>query len=264
MCDVKLEIPFQKQELKLEQQFPSKKLSIPYKDPTTFENVELKTSALSKSYWTGNATFEVVGDICKEEDYLDFNGILKIEQYKSGPLETKGGVVQFKRLFFHFRDLEIPIHVKYYYDTETICEEKPQINKSYNFYTLLQSTDVSQNVIPPNGIVPQINPKSDSTFKFTRFFVTNSDNESNMNPLFNNLEPEFKRLDSSFNAFYQFIATELNETKFASQITTELNRIICSPKTTEENMKNSYILYNEKIHHLKELNIYSLIRNKYN
>lgn len=280
MCDVKLQNPFQKQEISINEEHPSKKISIAYQDPTTFENVILNSFSLTKSFWSGKVSFETIGDICDFGDYIEFNGILKIEKYKSGPLETKGGIVQFKRLYFHFRDLEIPVTIKYYYDKEKICNEDIIQNNSSpislgltfhlshhnsdTYYYKRIDTSNNQIVNDKSGLNVRINTTPETSVKLSKYFVTNLDNENNMNPLMNNLEPKFRQYDSSFNPFYQAIASSIVDVSLGRKVEKELNRIICSSQTpSEEIVKNSYVLFNEKVNHLRELNLYSLIRKNY-
>jgi hypothetical protein len=306
MCDVKLEIPFQKQESIIDEEHSFNRITIPYQDPTTFENVSLNSTSLTKSFWKGKVIFDVSGDICKNEDLLTeeekeqgdkrktltLNGILRVEEYKAGPLETKGGIVQFKRLYFHFRDLEIPIKIIYRYDPETICEDniinpirhltKIDKNELKSIQKRIVSTtwrdmygdmfqfkisdfdyfhiqDGSNNRISTDEkrFDIEVIRSIDSNLKFNRYFVTNQDNENNMNPLFNNLEPYFKKYDSSFNLFYDTLVSGLNDISFSEKIEIELKRIIC--ETKDEDVKNIYVSFNDKINHLKERDLYSLI-----
>jgi hypothetical protein len=278
MCDAKLQIPFQTQELSINEDVPFDKISIPYKDPTTFEDVILKSISSTDSFWTGKISFQIIGDICdysvarsapdlKDSTYIEANGILKVEQVKVGPMGTDGGVIQFRRLYFQFRDLEVPIKIKYYYDIKTICDENISLEKMPTLDSFFHKTiDVSGETMEPikEGLIIEVNPTEEKSYSFGRYFVTNGDNEKNMNTLFNNLEPEFRKYDTFLKPLYQSIVSGLNRISLSSRIETELKRIICaSKKSSEETIKNSYILYNQKINILKELNLYSIIRNNY-
>ena len=282
MCDAKLQIPFQTQELSIKEDIPFDKISISYKDPTTFEDIKLKSTSSTDSFWTGKTSFQIIGDICdysvtgapdpsapelKDSSYIEANGILKVEQLKVGPMGTEGGIVQFRRLYFQFRELEVPIKIKYYYDVKTICNENISLEKMPTLDSFFHKTiDVSGEPMeePKEGLIIEVNPTEEKSYRFGRYFVTNADNEKNMNPLFNNLEPEFRKYDTFFKPLYQSIVSGLNRISLSARIETELKRIICeSKKSSEETIKNSYVLYNQKINILKELNIYSIIRNNY-
>lgn len=267
MCDAKLQIPFQSQEISIKEEVPLNKIKIPYTDPTTEEKVSLKSSSLTKSFWSGKTSFDIVGDICDFQNYIQAKGILKIENLKIGPMETSGGIVEFKRLFLRFNELEIPIQIKYDYQLEEICKEPVTTNKMPTLDSYFQQTmDVSAVPLEEKedaGLVVEIHPTQETPVKFTKYFTTNADNEKNQNLLMNNLEPEFKKYDSSFNQVFQANISNLSASSLAKRIEEELKRIIClSKKSSEETIKTAYSRYQQKVHHLRELNIYSIIYHK--
>ena len=261
MCDVKLQNPFQKQESPIKENIPFQPFSLTYKDPTVFEDLTLSTNRLTKTIWEGNITFEIFGDICDYNNYIEANGLLKIGMFKTGPLETKGGVIQFKRLFFNFSDLEIPVKIKYEYNPETLCNESTSEAIETNYFEK-HIVDASSTTMEKRSLFTITTaPTSERPIKFNKYYVTNSDTETNMNNLFNNLESEIKKIDTFFLPFYNFVAYSLPETELGKKIENEFKRIIClSKKSSNETVKTGSVFYKEKIDYLKEMNLYSLIR----
>ena len=275
MCDVKLQNPFQTQELSIDEKTTTKKIGIPYKDLTTSEDISLYSGLTNQTNWIGKVSFSIVGDICDRKDYVEGNGILKIDKLKTGPYETKGGIIQFRRLYFNFKEMEIPIKVRFKYDKDKLCTTD---DSSKPLQTAITSDisggtqDISGGTRDISGswdisgvnLIVKVNTTPDSPVKFKEYVVTNGDNETNTNQLMNNLEPLFRKSDSEFIPFYDALVGSTYKLTLEKNIEAEFKKVICGPKkSNDEVVKSSYTLYQQKINHLKELNIYSVIRSKY-
>jgi hypothetical protein len=123
MCEAKVNIPFLKQEISVQNTLPLNDIKIVYDDPTLLETLTFYTFKISGIKLDGKISLGVSGEICDYKDHLEGKGILKFEDFVAGPYETEGGIVSFKRLFLHFKNLEIPIRLYYEYDDDTLCGE---------------------------------------------------------------------------------------------------------------------------------------------
>jgi hypothetical protein len=294
MCD-KVIIPFLKQEIQISDTLPLDNIKISYEDPTLLEKLSILGFTNTGIKLDGKINLDVSGLCDTSENRLEANGKIKLENLVSGPYETQGGIVSFRRLFFHFKNLEIPIQIYYEYDKQKVCDP------SYNLIDISGATgggatgtsgatgakkilfptvdkidgsgnkDISGNKDLSNNIVKrrpfEINVNTDgseNTFQFEKFFVTNGIQETNVNLIFTTLESYFKDPKSIFTPVYQSYLNSLIQTKLGMIIKQELNRILCLKYNknnipSEDNISKTYVNYKEKIERLKINQIYSVI-----
>jgi hypothetical protein len=139
MCD-KLNIPFLKQEINISETLPLENIKIPYEDPTLLEKLTVLGFPNTGLKIDGKINLDVSGICDISQNRLEANGKLKLENIVSGPYETEGGIISFRRLFLHFKNLEIPIQIYYEYEKEKVCDP------SYNLINgITGSTGGSEN-----------------------------------------------------------------------------------------------------------------------
>ena len=245
MCEAKVNIPFLKQEINLNEAFPLYDIKISYKDPTLLEDLVWLNLTSSLIQIKDKVSIDVSNQICDYGDHLEAKGILSLDDVIAGPYQTEGGVVQFRRLYIHLKKVQIPIKIYYEYNQDELCN----INKE----------DVSENLIHDiSGIMmkPPFEIKLDNSNNiiFDKFFVTNGLNESNMNTIFNQLEPQFRDINGLFRPIYQSYVKVLEKTKMNNLVKQEMNRILClyknkTTKSSEITPQNAF--YREKIERLK-------------
>jgi hypothetical protein len=281
MCDDKVKIPFLKQEFSLKETIPPPNdIKIPYKDETIFEDIVLSNLPSLGIQYDGKISLDISGDICDFGNYLEANGILKFENIVSGPFQTEGGTVQFRRLYAHFRNLEIPVKVVYQYNPNYVCSIE---DLSENIPDLIQSSDESGNLVDGSGNkdnsgnlvdgsqnnLPKkqlefiLNPTDQNSYRFEKYFVTNGLNETNQNIIFNNLESKLKMPNNIYEPIYKLFTDSIPSIQIGDFIVQEMNRILClkygKKNNKDENVINVYKIYNEKLERLKINQIYSVI-----
>jgi hypothetical protein len=265
MCEDKVKIPFLKQEFLIKETIPApNNIKIPYKDETLLEDIVLSNLPSMGIQYQGKIILDMSGDICDYKNYLEANGILKFESILSGPYETQGGVIQFRRLYFHFRNLEIPVKIIYQYNPDLICsnQNKEDLSENQTLNILFgpdenfipsfspppspspspvplpsdgsgnkdnsgNLVDGSENIFPKKQLEFKLNANNDNTYRFEKYFVTNGLNETNQNVIFNNLENKFKTPNNIYEPIYQLFVDSIENLQLADFIVQELNRILC-------------------------------------
>lgn len=243
MCEAKVNIPFLKQEIILNEAFPLYDIKIPYQDQTLMEDLVWLNLPNSMIQIKDKVSIDVSDQICDYGDHLEANGILKLDDLVAGPYQTEGGVVQFRRLYIHLKNIQIPIKIYYEYNQDALCDIGKQ--------------DISENLIQDmSGIIMkppfEIVLDNSNNLIFDKFFVTNGLNETNMNMIFNRLEPQFKEIQGLFRPIYQSYVKVLEKTKMNELVKKEMNRILCLYKNkTPKSTDITPIYYKEKIERLK-------------
>jgi hypothetical protein len=248
MCDRKLNSSFKNQSSTKPEILKSEKLVINYDDPTLFQNVGLYSGVSRTTSISGEIVLQIDGDICNFGNYLEANGNLKMAQILTGPYETKGGILEYRRLYFFFKDLNLKVKIRYNYDPKTICNGKPIPNP----IEPQTAQDLSQNKI-------LIQVDSDELIEFSGFIASNGADTSNINLQMQNLKPFFEDPKKGFFPFYDAFLINLNENSgFGKLIDQEFQRILC-----ESNLEKAKIGdYYDKIEKIKDLNLVSVIFRK--
>jgi hypothetical protein len=249
MCD-KIGTKFQTQTSTEKILFRPNNISIPYVGPTIPDSTKLTSRSNTIATITDGIEFEQIGDICSRITYLETNGILKIKNIVSGGYQTFGGKLEFKELYFFFSDLIMNIKVRYYFNPFTICKDDIQkMNNDENrpFMVIIDDT---------KGI----------SFDKDKYFVTNSEDRNNINPLFFDLIPSLSNYNSEFGPFFdQFVAPIMNQTGFGIQIGKEFNRVYCEEYHKQTQVKfedlDLYHIYEDRVDRLKRMGIYDIFHN---
>ena len=214
MCDQILKNPFQNQSLDIEM-IPMNMFSIPYGGPTIKEDVTLDSVDTTENM-ISKISFEPTSDICLNKNQITTSGILKISYFRSGPYQTLGGTLEFRRLFLHFKDLVLNVKVKFTYNPDTICKNS-------------EDTKLVMIVDPEKGI------------DFDEYFVTDGSDITNINDLFYDLTKYFKNYSSNFGVLFDILLMSiLDKSKFKKQIIDEFTRLICLEQKKEAPVSSSY------------------------
>jgi len=246
MCDNPIS---KKIEVKSEtkEEIPASNMNVEYKGKTTGMATSLKSRPKSTIEVKGNLKFETVGDICDKTDYLESKAIFSIEHLMLGPLDTFGSKLTFDNMYFHFKDLKMNLIVRFYYNSLTICRESPETNEKRDY-----------------SIKYEIDKEPGLDLKL--FYATNG-KTNDINSLFYDLEEDFKSYNSGFAKFYDYLLDQLDGSfQFSKQIEDEFKKVYCEQaqeqakeQTEEKAIKNTYILYKQKIDILKKLDVYPVI-----
>jgi hypothetical protein len=241
MCDKILSKKYITQTSDKQLEFNANSINIPYKGPTTGLETSLRSTNQQKVKIQGKTSFEVTSDICDRENFLETKAILSFENLMAGPYETVGSEIEFKNLYFHFKNLKIHILTKFYFNPLSICRKEDLLSTKGNG-SLMFLIDEEMGV------------------EFEKYFVTNGDNQTEINELFFDLEPSFKNYNSTFGIFFDSIVNKFEfNREFGNLIRNEFVKILCESKKESENNIPIYF-YLEKVEHLKQMNVYSVIK----
>ena len=238
MCDKILSKKYSTQNIDKTIEFTANSINIPYKGPTTGLETSLRSTKDQKVILKGKISFEVEADICDRENLLETSAILMIEKLTAGPYETVGSEIEFKDLYFHFKNLKLFLKTKFYFNPLSICREEESVSTK-GIGSLMFMIDEEKGI------------------EFEKYFVSNGTDETKVNELFYDLEPQFKIYNSTFGIFFDSIAEKLEFNKdFGTPVKNEFIKILC--EYNKENIPTQ--AYYEKVEHLKQMNIYSVIK----
>jgi hypothetical protein len=244
MCDRIISKKYTLQNTNQTISFTANSINIPYKGPTTGLETSLRSSNQQQVTIKGKSSFDVEGEICDRDNFIETKAILFFENLNAGPYETVGSEIEFKNLYFHFRNLKIHLNLKFYFNPLSICRkiEETVSSKGNGSLMLLINEEL--------GV------------EFDEYFVSDGEDEKNINDLFFDLEPFFKNYNSTFGIFFDSIVDkfEFNQ-EFGSLIRNEFVRLLCEHR--KENPKSEEIpvfAFREKMNLLKEKDIYSVIK----
>jgi hypothetical protein len=250
MCD-KLTTPFNPQSSDENISFPPKTVSIPYVGPTYGGKATLNTKSGTIAIVSNNASFETVSPLCVSGNTINSSSKISIGKLKSGPYEEINTNyvdtgINFASLFFNFFELELLANIQYTFDPKLICDQTtPQ---TYNIdnspFTTINVTSIKYNK--------------------SKYFATNTGDDTNINNLFYDIRDQFADASGSFVGFFDSILYGLlNKTGFGKKVEAEFDRVYCKDKNaSSENVKNPYLMYDEKVNLLKSLGIYEVILSK--
>jgi hypothetical protein len=243
MCDQILSKKYSTQNTDKTIEFNPNSIIIPYKGPTTGLETSLRSSKNQKTKIQGKTSFEVSDEICDRDNFLETKAILSIEKLMTGPYETVGSQIEFKDLYFHFKNLKMYLRVKFYFNPLSICRTEEETASTKGNGALMLLVDEEMGV------------------EFERYFVTNGEKETDVNDLFFDLESFFKNYNSTFGIFFDAIVDkfEFNQ-EIGHLIRNEFVKILCEHKKEPKSEVVRYQCYQEKISYLKQNNIYSLIK----
>jgi hypothetical protein len=235
MCDKKIQFKIPTISSKIAEVFDNQHVNIPYTGPTVPEETALMPTSIAKTK-VDQLEFEHMSDfLCDRGNYLETKGKVKLDHLSSGPYETFGGTLEFKRLHFHFKNLVIPLKIRYYFNKSKICEVDIDVS-GRNLGSIVPTieTDIS-------GIV------------FDQYFCSDGEDPSNINQLFYDLEPYFKDYSSNFGVFFDaFMDPIMDRSLFAKKIHQQIMKIYCQ-ELKNEMPKNAFVSYHEKIQRIKEM-----------
>ena len=223
MCDQKIKTPFETVSNEMEL-FPMNNVAIPYGGPTIKEDVQLDSFGTTENM-ISKITFTPTGDICINKDGLVTTGEIKIQYFRTGPYQTIGGTLEFRRLFFHFKDLILNVKVKFVYNTDNICSNNPTDTKLFIIIDREKGVD------------------------FDEYFVTDGTDITNINDLFYDLTMYFKNYSSNFGVLFDILLNSLLEKSgFVKIISNEFIRIICEDQKLS---KTTTTVFRDKLQRLK-------------
>lgn len=242
MCD-EISTPFKTQTSNQDITFAPKPFRIPFVGPTYSVNAFFTTLPKTKAFVTQGISLEILDPVCDQVTFLQSKATIKIGRLKCGPYADTGGDIDFKSIFFNFYDLTIQTGIKYNFDSLLICDDtKP---KTYN----IDNMPFETNVISVN-------------FDPSKYFTTNTDDDTNINPLFKDLIPLFLDGSGNFIEFWNSICYGLlNSSGFGRQVEQEMDNIYC--KDNNQLVKNPYRLYDQKIKRLKQKDLIQVFLTKY-
>jgi hypothetical protein len=235
MCEKKIQTPFEKI-LITENTFPMEKLSIFYGGPSIKEDVTLASFDITENM-VSKISFQPTSDICVSDKSITTTGDIKIEYLRTGPYQTLGGTLEFRRLFFHFKDLVIHVKIKFIYNSDTVCTDASDTK-------LLLIVDKDKGV------------------NFDTYFATDGTDITNINELFYDLDKYFKNYSSNFGVLFDILLNSIiKNSELGKLINNELIRIICD----SEKQKIPAFSYIEKLQRLNQRgDIDIIIKNKNN
>jgi hypothetical protein len=243
MCDRKLNQSFRKQSSNTLEKIKTSKTVIDYQDPTLFQNITFYSSGLTTTSISGEILLELDDEICNYGNYVEAKGILSIDSLKTGPYETKGGILSFRRLYFMISKLVIPIQLRYNYDPNTVCNGNPVPEN--NRVPPKENVDLSG-----NKIMIRMDPNKDVIF--SDFISTNGEDINNRNLLMENLKSFFLDRTKGFTPFFESITIGINEeTALGKLVDMEMKRILCDQIIN--------INFQEKFDHIRNMNLESVI-----
>jgi hypothetical protein len=237
MCDKKIHFPSERIYSKTHEIFENEHVNIPYTGPTVPEETALMPTAIAKTHLKDGLTFETVQDfLCDRGNLIETKGKVKIGKLSSGPYETFGGTLEFKRLHFHFENLVLPLHVKYYFNKSKICDDlnsKDRIDVPEN---IIQKDVSGRNM---GSIVATIHTDI-SEISFDKYYCSDGEDPTNINQLFYDLEPYFSDYSSNFGIFFDaFIDPIMDQSLFAKKIHHRLQTIYCKNSNNKGEDKGS-------------------------
>ena len=243
MCDKKIQFQIPKITSKVREIFKNDHVNIPYTGPTIPEETALMPTPLAQTR-IEEPFFEHVSEfVCDRGNFLEAKGKLGIKSISSGPYETFGGTLEFKRLHFHFKNLEIPVRIRYYFNKSKICEVEVKE----------EEPDISENQIVKDmsgrnfgSIISNVRTDG-SGISFEKYFCSDGEDPSNINQLFYDLEPYFSDYSSNFGVFFDVLLDPiLDQSMFAKKIHHQMIKLYC-----KETPKSS--AYQDKIQRIKNM-----------
>jgi hypothetical protein len=249
MCDKKIQNKLSNITSKIREVFKNDHVNIPYTGPTVPEETALMPTAIAKTK-LDQLEFEHVTDfLCDRGNYIETKGKLKVNNLSSGPYETFGGTLEFKRLHFHFKNLAIPVKIRYYFNKSKICEVDVDEKEE----------DISENQIEKDisgrnlGSILATIDSDVSGILFDQYFCSDGEDPNNINQLFYDLEPYFKDYSSNFGVFFDaFMDPIMDQSLFAKKIHHRLMKIYCK-ELKSDIPKNAFVSYHEKVQRIKEM-----------
>ena len=246
MCDRKLNSTFSTQKSTIPEKIKTDKIVIPYDDPTLFQSVSLYSGGNRITSLSGEIVFSMGDEICNFGNYLEGKGNLSISSLVTGPYETKDGILDYRRLYFYFKNLQLKVKVRYNYDPNTICDGKPVPNPIEP--KTLQDSSLNKLILK---VIPE------EKVSFSDFISANGENPSNINLQIQNLKPFFEDGSKGFTPFFDGFVVNINEnTDIGKKIDQEFQKMLCGE---EMNVKPT----REVINMIKEMNLASVIFRKW-
>jgi hypothetical protein len=248
MCNKKIQTKIPNINSKIKEIFKNDHVNIPYTGPTIPEETALMPTPLAKTKLESLSFEQIQEFICDRDNFIETKGNLKVGKLSSGPYETFGGTLEFKRLHFHFDNLVIPIRLRYYFNKSKICEidtEEEEMDISEN--------DIQKDVSGRNfGSIIATIEKDISGILFENYFCSDGEDIANINKLFYDLEPFFANYSSNFGVFFDvFMDPIMDQSLFAKKIHRHLIKVYC--ENLESQPKNVFVSYQEKIQRVKQL-----------
>jgi hypothetical protein len=244
MCDKPLSTKFEKQDSNETIMVTPNTIDIKFIGPTVKNPVATFASKPNtKAIFSNGVSLDVVQNICQTSDTtLTFQALIEAGRIKSGPYSDSGGQIEFRNLFFNFFDVKYNTNITYQFDPKLVCDES--IPQTYNIDN--QPFDV---------IVTSI------SFDKSKYFATNTEDDTNINKFQMDLVDLFSSTDTSGSLVQfhnQILDALLNKSGFGRKVEKEVDRIYCA-QNSETKIVNTFELYEQKIKRLQENGLYSLI-----
>lgn len=207
MCELggKVRVPFEPVTIENEK-IISTPLFLPFTDLESREDGTLSSFGTTEMTFE-SLTFDPIGYQCILQDSIETNAMITIKNFRSGPYQTSGFSLNFKRLFFFIKDLIIFVKVRFVYDPNTLCTD---VSGNRKIYMIIDNI---------RGI------------EYGDFYVTDGLNNESRNPTFLILDYLFKEHSTHFGLFWDSIVnTILQGSEINELIMNEFERTLCEDK----------------------------------
>lgn len=243
MCDKTLSTKFEKQDSNETINVAIDQLNIKFIGPTVKNQATFASKLNTKAIYSNGVSLEVLQNVCQTSDTtLSLQALIEIGRIKTGPYSDTGGQIDFRNLFFNFFDVKYNANITYQFDPKLVCDES--IPQTFNIDNK-----------PFQATVTSI------SFDKSKFFATNTEDDTNINMFQMDLLDLFSTIEGSgsFVVFHnQLVTSLLNKSGFGRKVEKELDRIYCA-QSSETKMVNTFELYEQKIKILQQNGLYSLI-----
>jgi len=205
MCDGgKVKVPFEPITIENEK-IISTPLFLPYTDLESRESGTLSSFGTTEMTFD-SITFDPIGYQCLLENSVETNAIMNIKGLRTGPYQSSGFSLNFKRLFFFAKDLIIFTKVRFVYNPENVCKD-------------ISGSKVYMIIDNIRGI------------EYADFYVTDGLNNESRNPTFVILDYLFKEHSTHFGLFWDSVLnTILQGSEINELILKEFERTYCEHK----------------------------------